>query len=222
MPSEWLAPAAGLAGVVIGQFGSALKDSYFSKQKANKEAYYLSIVVANELNEYVNRCLLVARDDGTDEGRPAGENDCNEITVTAPTFSPLTLGVDWKCLPTNLMLEILRIPSLDAKVKNKLSDPYGYDEPPDYREFFWDRRQWYGELGLEVAQIAKRLRKHSKLKDEVAELEAEARENELRGVVQQMVDARKLFEVKGEARRQLRLKLEAERGTGPGAEWPSN
>jgi hypothetical protein len=94
-------------------------------------------------------------------GRPAGENGCRRTTTKGAEFAPLDIKVEWKVLPKALMYAILEIPDKHEHLKNSLAGTYDFDDPPDYVEYFWRRRNDYAELGLQVATIAKTLREHA-------------------------------------------------------------
>lgn len=121
---------------------------------------YLAILVVSHLDRFTNRCWHVALDDGTSEGRPAGHDGTYQTTVTVPDFKPLEIEVEWKALPRDLMYDILQIPDKQEHIQNGLANP-GFDDPPDYCEFFWTRQRAYAELGLYVSGVAERLRKYT-------------------------------------------------------------
>ncbi|MCC7596133.1 hypothetical protein IGS61_01455 [Janthinobacterium sp. FW305-129] len=106
----------------------------------------------------------VAQDDGTSNGRPAGERgEFHAITVNLPSFDPLDLKVDWKVLPTGLMYRILNLPYQTEQLANQIAGVFEYDYPPDYADFFWERQHGFAELGLEVDELVKQLRVHAGL-----------------------------------------------------------
>lgn len=129
--------------------------------KRKKEADYLAIIVVSHLDRYVNGCLNVANDDGTDEGRPAGSDGMACSTTKPPILEPLDIEVEWKSLPRDLMYSVLRIPDKQKSLSHWLSEVKKLDDPPDFGDYFWSRRYGYAELGLEVLEVTKRLRKHA-------------------------------------------------------------
>ncbi len=125
---------------------------------------YLAILVVSHLDSFANGSLHVALDDGTWEGRPAGNNgEYYSTTVKPPEFLPLDIKVEWKVLPRDLMYDILQIPDKREHIESRIAGIWEFDDPPDYCEFFWARQRDYAELGLHVSAVAKKLRNHAKM-----------------------------------------------------------
>ena len=127
---------------------------------ALKDAEYLSIQVSCELERYMAKCAEVVGDDGLCEGQP-DEDGCHSMQVQAPKFDPMSLNVEWKSLPVNLMYEILDFP-FKAEIANQaIFAAFEYEAgPPDYWEGFEERHLQYATLGLAASQLATKLRKH--------------------------------------------------------------
>jgi hypothetical protein len=161
--SAIISAVSGLSGVGIGAFLTYLKDKRAERIKDDRDSSYLAILVVSHLERFVNGCWHVALDDGTLEGRPAGSDGVyHTTTIKTPEFKPLDIEVEWKVLPRDLMYDILQIPDKQGHVENWLANP-GFDDPPDYVEYFWTRQRDYAALGLEVSAVAKRLRKHARM-----------------------------------------------------------
>ncbi|UNV91809.1 MULTISPECIES: hypothetical protein [unclassified Comamonas] len=156
-----ISAGAGITGVLLGNAFVAIKEWWKDHKKDDRDSTYLAILVVSHLDRFASGCCSVAMDDGTSEGRPAGENGSHQATVTPPEFSPLEIDVEWKVLPKDLMYEILQIPDRRERLQSRLSGIAEFDFPPDYTEYFWARRRDYAELGLHVSAIAKRLREHA-------------------------------------------------------------
>lgn len=93
---------------------------------------YLTILVASHLDSFANGCLRVALDDGTSEGRPAGNNgEYYQTTVSPPKFLPLAINVEWKVLPKDLMYAILQIPDKHEQIENQIAGIWDFDAPPN-------------------------------------------------------------------------------------------
>ncbi|WP_321810350.1 MULTISPECIES: hypothetical protein [unclassified Burkholderia] len=86
-----------------------------------------------------------------------------EATVATPTFGPLTLAVNWKVLPPRLMDEIMSLPYHIESLNRHIAGVGEFDDPPDFSEYFWERRHGYAMLGLRVSTVADRLRQHAGL-----------------------------------------------------------
>lgn len=65
---------SGLAGVGIGALLTHLRELRAEQIKDERDTSYLAILVVTHLDKFANGCLSVAYDDGTSEGRPAGED----------------------------------------------------------------------------------------------------------------------------------------------------
>jgi hypothetical protein len=161
--SAIISAVSGLSGVGIGSFLTYLKDKRAERIKDERDSSYLAILVVSHLERFVNGCWHVALDDGTSEGQPAGRDGLYYMaTVKAPEFKPLDIKVEWKVLPRDIMYDILQIPDKQDHIENRLANP-GFEEPPDYSEYFWARQRDYAALGLEVSAVAKRLRTHASM-----------------------------------------------------------
>jgi hypothetical protein len=73
------------------------------------------------------------------------------------------LDVNWKALPADLMYDVLGLPYRIEQLQHFVSGKGEFDEPPEYVEFFWARQYGYAVLGLDVSELAQRLRTHAEL-----------------------------------------------------------
>ena len=149
-----------LVGVALGAILTVAREWWFQSRKNRKDAEYLSIQVSCELERYVVRCAKVVGDDGLCQGQP-DEQGYHAIQVEVPKFDPMSLSVEWKSLPANLMYEILDF-SYKAEIANQaISDEFEYvADPPEYSEGFEERQFQYATLGISASQLATKLRKH--------------------------------------------------------------
>lgn len=187
MSDEWelaqnvITAGVGLVGVWLGGRWTWKREEERERGREMKEATYLAILVIAYLDRLANACLSVAFDDGTDEGRPAGSQGCWAPTVTPPIFDPLSFDVNWKSLPSDLMYDILGMPYRIEQLGQELINIYEYDSPPDYSEYFWARQHGWAVLGLEVSELAQRLRAHASLPDRPQKAGAWNRDDQMRG-----------------------------------------
>jgi hypothetical protein len=159
-----ISASAGIAGVILGNSFAAIREWVVNRKRDERDSAYLAILVVSHLDRFANGCLHVALDDGTCEGRPAGNNgEYYQTTVKSPEFLPLDITVEWKVLPRYLMYDILQIPDKREHIESRIAGIGEFDDPPDYGEFFWARQRDYAELGLHVSAVAKKLRKHAKM-----------------------------------------------------------
>jgi len=201
--SAIISAAAGITGVLLGSAISALKEWVAHRSRRKVETAYLAAIVVSHLDRFANGCLDVALDDGTAYGQPAGKQGEHEPTVTAPDFQPLDIDVEWKVLPQDLMYEILRVPDRRAQIQNHIAGIAEFvATPPDHIEYFQARQRDYAELGLDVSNLALRLRKYAGMPVEEKRLD-EWRDNELKNVIQ------KIDEVQAAAERRIREQHES-------------
>lgn len=159
-----LIPAAfGLIGVVVGSLLALAKDWWSQRLKERKEAAYLAALVSCELDRFVGKCAAVAADDGLCYGAYNNEG-VRERQVVPPTFSPLTMAVEWKSLPPELMDEILDLPRRTEATGEFVCEVFDYAaDPPDYAEAFEERQYRYAALGIAVAELVTKLRRQAGL-----------------------------------------------------------
>jgi len=162
-----ISAVSGLTGVGIGALLTHLRELRAENIKDKRDTSYLAILVVTHLDRFANGCMSVAFDDGTSEGRPAGEDGVyHRTTVRPPEFAPLDINVEWRVLPRELMYDILEIPAKQEHLENQLSGVMEFDDPPEYAEFFMHRRRNYADLGLKVSGVAKRLREFAQMRIE--------------------------------------------------------
>jgi hypothetical protein len=162
--SAIISAASGLAGVAIGALLTYLRERRAERIKDDRDGSYLAILVVSHLDRFTNGCWHVALDDGTSEGRPAGDDGVyHQTTVKTPEFKPLDIKVEWRVLPKDLMYDILQIPDKQEHLDAQIAGAGEFADPPDYTDFFWRRQRDYAELGLHVSGVAKRLRRHAKM-----------------------------------------------------------
>lgn len=155
--SSLITAASGLSGVFLGSWLTTRRDDTREAQRKKQELYYLAALLGAHLDRYAAGCVAVAYDDGTSEGRPAGNDGLyHQAVVSLPVFDPLVLEIDWKALPPDLMYAILALPSRAAEIDRTLDDP-GLFDPPDFRSYFSTRQLGYTALGLEADGLARRL-----------------------------------------------------------------
>lgn len=164
-----LTGAVGLLGVWYGQRNLIRKDAEQAAKEeelARHEKAYVASVAIEHLERYISACVDVAYDDGTAYGQPAGGNGYHQATTKEPKFDPHKLDVNWRILPPELIYDIFAIRSRQEHIQDYLHSP-GFDDPPEYCDYFWTRRLLFAKHGQEVIEIARRLRKTGGLPEEV-------------------------------------------------------
>ncbi|SOZ05310.1 conserved hypothetical protein [Cupriavidus taiwanensis] len=151
---------SGLGGVWLGARLTTRREELREAAKLERDARYLAILVVAHLDRLIDGCVAVVGDDGTSYGQPAGKDGTLMATVKTPSFDPLSLDVEWKALPADLMYGILSLPYNIEVLNHKISMTGEFDSPPDYSDFFWERQHGYADLGLKVLELAYALRQY--------------------------------------------------------------
>lgn len=131
------------------------------KIKANnrKNSEYLAIKLIPILDEFVEICVAVVRDDGLIDGHYYASDGNRYAQVSAPKFLIDDLDVDWKTIPTDLMYEILGFPNKIRFANKEIEEIWEFfSSPPDFEEVFEARKIKYSELGLRAIIISNKLR----------------------------------------------------------------
>jgi len=162
MAADWATVVGSLGGVLLGAAIPWVREALREKENRQKGALYLSVLVTAHLDRLAHRCLIVALDDGTEYGRPAGEDGETYVPTTRlPDFDPLALDVEWKTLPPEIMRGILEIPHKLEQLERELDTIGANIDPWDTGEYFWFRQSEYATLGLAVSELNRLLRKIS-------------------------------------------------------------
>jgi hypothetical protein len=98
-----------------------------------------------------------------DDGTAGQEGEYHKATVNVPVFDPLAMDVDWKVLPADLMYAILNLPYRTEQLESKIAQVWDFDDPPEYPETFWTRQHGFAVLGLEVSDLARKVRLYADL-----------------------------------------------------------
>ena len=151
--SEAVSAVIGLVGVAVGAGITWWQATSERSREKRADAQYLAIRVVCILDKYVVDCAT-ACDDRTEMDEP-GIN----VWVSAPAaaLADYPVDVDWRCIESGLMFDILSLPRDELLAKNWLA---GYEEATGclIDEFAVERAKRYGGLGLEAAALAERLR----------------------------------------------------------------
>ena len=144
---------SGLFGVIVGTVLPWFRDARANKRQAR----YLAIRIVCVLDEFLGQCTNVVADDGLAFGQRSADG-CLEPQVSQPNGLPLPSDVDWRSIDHGLMYRILALPSRIERDNRCISFSAEHSFPPDYNEFFEERRYRYALIGLEVATLAQTLR----------------------------------------------------------------
>ena len=161
---------SGLCAAIIVQGFVWLREARQEQKTQKKEATYLAVRVTCILDEYVNKCVEVVQDDGTDNmGFPLHTDKGQEHyppTVKLPDPPQFPNDVDWKSIDADLMYRILTMPNTVNEANNYLKFIRSeYAHFPDYTEVHEARWGEYAKIGLEGIAIADVLRETYQLPD---------------------------------------------------------
>lgn len=155
---------SGLVGGIMGSLITTGKEILFRKAKTDNNAKYLIIRVVCELDRYTNSCAQVVGDTGVGYEMP-DEDGGRTPQVPAPKLDLGFFDVDWKCLPIELLYEVLNFPQKDENARQIVNNIFDFaDHHAEYADEAFEERQFqYAGLGIEASQLATKLREQLKL-----------------------------------------------------------
>jgi hypothetical protein len=161
MDSEVLAAViGGISGIVTACLTSIVTTKGVEKASLRAEqrnARYLAVQVGTSLKKYAHACYGAAHDDGYAEAQRAGGDQCKPTTHVHDLEPNNIEDIDWKSLPSKLMVDVLTFDDKHTAVRLALSDWDEYYDPPDHGKFFTDRQLHYAKLGIEALELCNRL-----------------------------------------------------------------
>lgn len=146
----------GLIGVLLGSSISWFQSYLTNKRAANKNARYLAIRVVCILDKYLEDCTDVVKDDGLSYGllNKDGERQAQVKALGAPIFPD---DVDWKSIDHELMYKILSLPAEVESAGRLIDATLNFSGPPDYEEWFDERKFHYSGFGLTAYHLSNEL-----------------------------------------------------------------
>jgi hypothetical protein len=147
-----------LAGVVVGALLTLVRDIWADRRTRSRSARYLAIRVVCLLDKYVEHCAEVATDDGLCQGQRDPEG-CLRAQVSPPDSPEFPQDVDWKSINPELMYRLLSLPNEADAAARRVNAMWEFADPPDFDEFFEERQDQYGKLGLAAFALTQEIRK---------------------------------------------------------------
>lgn len=146
----------GLIGVLVGSGISWFQSHWTTKKEAEKNARYLAIRVVCILDKYMEDCANVVKDDGLSEGQRSAEGClCSQVKIpVAPSYPD---DIDWKSIDPDLMFALLSFPSEIEDGNRMIDSTEIISMPPDYRDYFDERKLHYCSFGLMALKLSKEL-----------------------------------------------------------------
>lgn len=137
-----------------------------------RELKLASVLVSDRLAVFIKGCIWVAADEGLDEyGQPAGMPREGYPAVRAPTtdlpnWEPSSIDAQWKFLDPNLVDQLFKLSLLVDEANWRIAGADFEPDPPEYYEFFYQRRMQYADLGLRAISLRSRVIANAELSDE--------------------------------------------------------
>lgn len=129
------------------------------KEELDRHGTYLAVRVASVLDPFVMAAVEVVNDKGIYDQHGELNPDSVEPTLDLPQ------DVNWKSIDPHLMDRILTLPNEIASAKRTVSFVGEMiSGPPDYDEWFDERRFQWAKLGLMALDLARDLRDRYKLR----------------------------------------------------------
>lgn len=146
----------GLIGVFVGALITWFQSYYTNRQIESKNAKYLAIRVVCILDKFTEDCADVVKDDGLNFGQRTADG-CLQPQIMIPEIPVFPDDIDWKSIDHELMYKILSFPS-EIAAGNKIIDfTRNIAGPPDYEDWFDERRFHYASFGLHAEKLASEL-----------------------------------------------------------------
>lgn len=153
----------GLIGVIIGSSISWFQSYWSNRRETNKNARYLAIRIVCILDKYLEECVAVVKDNGLSYGQRTQEGLLkSQVKSPGPPIYPE--DVDWKSINHELMFQILSFPSEVELGERMIIATLEITGPPDFEEWFLERRFYYSQFGLKAYKLADDLSKRYRIK----------------------------------------------------------
>lgn len=137
-----------------------------------RELKLASVLISNRLAIFIKGCLWVAADEGLDEyGQPAGggrdgSQAFRSPTTELPNWEPSSTDAQWKYLEPNLVDQLFKLSLLVDEANWSIAGANFDPDPPDYYEYFYQRRMQYAELGMKAIRLRTHVVANAGLADE--------------------------------------------------------
>lgn len=129
------------------------------REERDRHGTYLAVRVSSILDPFVMSAVDVVNDQGTYDQQGEREPEEQTPTLTLPD------DVDWKSIDPHLMDRILTLPNEIESAKKSMSFVAEVIAgPPDYEDWFEERRYQWGRIGILALDLATDLRKRYALK----------------------------------------------------------
>lgn len=146
----------GLVGVLIGSGLTWFQTYWVNKKESERAARYLAIRIVCILDQFMELCAEVVREDGLRFGQPDPEG-FKVPNIQAPDAPVYPDDVDWKSIEHELMYKILAFPSEVKGSERVIIDMWDISQGIDYLHWYSERAYWYSSYGLQAYRLSREL-----------------------------------------------------------------
>lgn len=127
-----------------------------TEQKRESEFRYIVIELIFRLEEFAQKCALVAADDGI-----APQVDAELVaSVADPVLTLEDIDGEWKSIPPGLLYFIRELPVRQRSIRPVLEEVNDkLWDPPENAHWFDERQRQYARIGLSSIRLVRRLRR---------------------------------------------------------------
>jgi hypothetical protein len=134
-----------------------LKDRKLRVEELDRHARYLAIRVICKLDPFVSECCEIAGDEGAPDASGCMTPEVDDPTISFPE------NVDWRSIKPDLMYRLLGLANSVDDARRSIGFAWEIAGPPEYSEFYEERKIQYGELGLDALALADEIREDYKI-----------------------------------------------------------
>lgn len=134
-----------------------LREKEDAEEKRLKEFLYISTELIFRLEDFAQKCALVAIDSGVSSFHVDAEKS---VWAQSPALSFDDIDGEWKSIPSGLLYLIRELPVRERGIKPFLDEIYDHHwDPPEHTLWFTERKKQYAGIGLRAIRLARRLRR---------------------------------------------------------------
>jgi hypothetical protein len=152
---------SGFAGAIVGGLIVVIGQHILSELLRGRSARYAAMRIVCTLGEFSGKCIDVAFDDGTSNGRPAGRTSAGEALYVPQVDLPKKIqfpdDIDWKSMDAKLMYGALKISNDALSAVRYIAFVEENFSGGDQWDIIEERRAKYAALGLQALRLTKSL-----------------------------------------------------------------
>ncbi|MDL2195819.1 hypothetical protein [Shewanella algae] len=153
----------GLLGVIVGFVLNLIYGTWGKRNQKKQEQYYLAVVVTLQLDRFFDNAVKLCSDNGMKD-----EHGDYCPSVPYPELELPGSEVNWRCLPQNVMKDILWMPETIREALLVIDSIREHRaERPDFDEFYEARQYEFAKIALTANELSSKLRKIVALPDRI-------------------------------------------------------